>query len=646
MEAAVITAVGIDVSKSKSTVAVRRPGGEIVLRPFDVRHTNSDLKKLTSTLKKLGGDIRIVMEHTSTYWRPIALTLKEAGFFVSVVNAMLIHDFSDNTIRKLKTDRADALKIANYALAFWDTLPPFNSEEETRLLLKMQSRATERITATATALRNGLIALADQTFPGVNIAFDPNTKNANGHEKWVDFFLRYWHKDCVCQYSMETFTESYRSWCKRKNYKFRTDTAHKIYLLAQEGVATLPRCESTKMLITQACKSLNAVCEAKQSTQLEPCCRLIKVAGCFTAPCNNFLLIFLFSLLTLVSRFASVLANMLTTDAVNQINAIQNSVDEVKVPVSAETQALTAAFDQITSKASEIQGRGIYGDEAMIAAAGEFSTYFTDADAITTMMDTLADYAMGMSGGGALDSTALVDYATGLGKMMSGAYDAMTKKGFEVTDVQKAIIEGTATQAQITQELGAEYANISSDMQAAATISEIIEESWAGLYENMSNTPEGKIIQMTNAWGDMEEMIGGRLYPCVLLFVDAVNSNWPTIETVVQGITGGLQIMLTVLSWIAQGALTVADVVANNWSWISPIIGGVTAALMAYYGWQLAVKAAEAISAGVKIALAVASYAHAAATGAEVTATAAQYGLNTAFLASPVTWWLWESSPL
>lgn len=54
-----------------------------------------------------------------------------------------------------------------------------------------------------------------------------------------------------------------------KNYKFRTDTSHKIYLLAQEGVATLPRCESTKMLITQACKSLNAVCEAKQSTQLE-----------------------------------------------------------------------------------------------------------------------------------------------------------------------------------------------------------------------------------------------------------------------------------------------------------------------------------------------------------------------------------------
>ena len=58
MEAAVITAVGIDVSKSKSTVAARRPGGEIVLRPFEVHHTNSDLKKLASALKKLGGDMK------------------------------------------------------------------------------------------------------------------------------------------------------------------------------------------------------------------------------------------------------------------------------------------------------------------------------------------------------------------------------------------------------------------------------------------------------------------------------------------------------------------------------------------------------------------------------------------------------------
>ena len=36
MENKTITAVGIDVSKGKSTVAVRRPGGEVVLTPFQV----------------------------------------------------------------------------------------------------------------------------------------------------------------------------------------------------------------------------------------------------------------------------------------------------------------------------------------------------------------------------------------------------------------------------------------------------------------------------------------------------------------------------------------------------------------------------------------------------------------------------------
>ena len=33
-----MNAVGIDVSKRKSTVAILRPGGKLVLKPFDVPH--------------------------------------------------------------------------------------------------------------------------------------------------------------------------------------------------------------------------------------------------------------------------------------------------------------------------------------------------------------------------------------------------------------------------------------------------------------------------------------------------------------------------------------------------------------------------------------------------------------------------------
>lgn len=122
MEYCPIIAVGIDVSKGKSTLAVRRPGGEVALTPFQVEHDASGLSGLIKTLRGISGDIRVVMEHTGMYWRPIALALKDAGFFVSVVNVMLIHDFSDNSLRKAKTDKTDSMKIASYALAYWQEL--------------------------------------------------------------------------------------------------------------------------------------------------------------------------------------------------------------------------------------------------------------------------------------------------------------------------------------------------------------------------------------------------------------------------------------------------------------------------------------------------------------------------------------------
>lgn len=263
-----ITAVGIDVSKGKSTVAVRRPGGEIVMMPFVVLHTAEDLAELTNTLRSIGGEIRVVMEHTGMYWRPIALALKEAGFFVSVVNAMLIHDFSDNSIRKIKTDRADSLKIANYALTFWQELRDYSVEDETRQMLKIQSRLYERTLNSSVALRNGLISLLDQTFPGANKLFDEQRTKA-GHIKWVDFVRRFWHKDCVAASSFSSFADTFQKWCKRTGYHYSLSDAKRIHGIARNSVATLAKNDSTKLLITQAVDSLNAVYDTLQILRSE-----------------------------------------------------------------------------------------------------------------------------------------------------------------------------------------------------------------------------------------------------------------------------------------------------------------------------------------------------------------------------------------
>lgn len=126
-------------------------------------------------------------------------------------------------------------------------------------MLKMQCRLYERTLASSVSLRNGLISLLDQTFPGVNRLFYPVGRETDGHVKWVDFVHAYWHRDCVTSLSKARFAESYRRWCQRTRYRFSPDQAERIYASAKETVASLPKTESTKLLIRQAVESLNAV---------------------------------------------------------------------------------------------------------------------------------------------------------------------------------------------------------------------------------------------------------------------------------------------------------------------------------------------------------------------------------------------------
>ena len=48
----------------------------------------------------------------------------------------MAHDYENNTLRRAKTDKKDAVKLASYGLARWVTLPRYVPEDNTRLLLK------------------------------------------------------------------------------------------------------------------------------------------------------------------------------------------------------------------------------------------------------------------------------------------------------------------------------------------------------------------------------------------------------------------------------------------------------------------------------------------------------------------------------
>lgn len=163
-----MNAVGIDVSKGRSMVAILRPGGQIVSKPFVVRHLSNEIHSLIGLIQSLEGESRIIMEHTGRYYEPIAHQLSNAGLFVSAVNPKLISDFQDegNSLRKVKSDKADAVKIARYTLDRWQKLKQYSLMYEIRIQLKTMNRQFAFYMKHKTAMKNNLIGILDQTFLG------------------------------------------------------------------------------------------------------------------------------------------------------------------------------------------------------------------------------------------------------------------------------------------------------------------------------------------------------------------------------------------------------------------------------------------------------------------------------------------------
>ena len=252
-----MNAVGIDVSKGKSMVAILRPFGEIVYSPFEIKHTSHDINSLVDLIHSVDGESRVVMEHTGRYYEVLAHQLSEADIFVSTINPKLIKDFDNDSLRKVKSDKADAVKIARYALDKWQNLKQYSLMDELRNQLKTMNRQFGFYMKHKTAMKNNLIGILDQTYPGVNTYF-ASPARSDGSQKWVDFASIYWHVDCVRKMSLNAFTDHYQKWCKRKKYNFSKSKAEEIYGKAKGLVPVLPKDEITKRIIKQAVEQLNS----------------------------------------------------------------------------------------------------------------------------------------------------------------------------------------------------------------------------------------------------------------------------------------------------------------------------------------------------------------------------------------------------
>lgn len=160
--------VGIDVAKSHHDVAVLDDSGLVVLRHLRILNNRQGFSTLHQFLIQLSADtkddIRIALEATGHYHLNLLLFLQSNAYSAFAYNPFLIKEFARTlTLRKTKTDKADALTIAKkLATDLSPDLfkPDFNMQE-----LKFLTRHGNRLTDTRSKLKTQYIRLLDILFP-------------------------------------------------------------------------------------------------------------------------------------------------------------------------------------------------------------------------------------------------------------------------------------------------------------------------------------------------------------------------------------------------------------------------------------------------------------------------------------------------
>jgi transposase len=255
--------LGIDVSKSKSTVAAIEDTGEIVMKPQEIKHKQADFDNLIKWIRNQDDTVLVVMESTGHYHYPVLKKLYEEGVCVSVVNAYILKKYGDTEIRKVKTDKKDAIRIAKFAVEKRSSFIRYEGEEEKYRDLRFLSRQYNQTVSIRVKAKIQLNNLLDEIMPGIQILL--RTTTAKPNKILYDFIEKYEHFDKIRAKSERKFIEEYTNWTKKKGYRNGTIKALKIYELAQDSITTRSANSSTCIAVKSCLQVLREAEEASNA---------------------------------------------------------------------------------------------------------------------------------------------------------------------------------------------------------------------------------------------------------------------------------------------------------------------------------------------------------------------------------------------
>ena len=230
-------AVGIDISKSKSTVAILDSYGATLVTPFNMAHTQPEMNAFVSRLKAFDEPVTILLEYTGHYHYPVLKKLQDEGFSVCVVNPYQMKKYGDMEIHRAKTDKKDAIRIATFALEKSYRLVPYSFMEQKYEDLKFLSRQYQQRISFVAKLKVQLINLLDQTMPGITKILELRSRNPEKCALLL-FIKRFKSFDEIQRIGKTRFLSAYTTLMKKTPDRYAPQKGLAIYELARESITT------------------------------------------------------------------------------------------------------------------------------------------------------------------------------------------------------------------------------------------------------------------------------------------------------------------------------------------------------------------------------------------------------------------------
>jgi transposase len=155
--------VGIDVSKEKFDACCIGEQGEKIFS-LTCSMDRGGFEKFIVQLPEDKTSFLLGMESTASYHITLFSYLTAQGYRVFIINPLLINNFAKRSLRKTKTDRKDALTIAQFLMHEQETLSTQTSSHLTTEL-KDLARRREKLADHVTSLKGNMKRILSVTFP-------------------------------------------------------------------------------------------------------------------------------------------------------------------------------------------------------------------------------------------------------------------------------------------------------------------------------------------------------------------------------------------------------------------------------------------------------------------------------------------------